>query len=176
MGEEFSNLQVDLGNLPSVEEIAFTGLHKDYLLVGIISNLIFWILAAGGVLIGVIAGSDSLTGWMKTGVFILFLGLMGTSLALKIFGFRRKLYALRERDIVYKKGLIWRSSVVIPFNRIQHAEVFQGPLDRLFDLSSLRIYTAGGSSSDLSIPGLRPSVADKIKHYVLSKTSSYEEE
>jgi len=85
-------------------------------------------------------------------------------------------YALREKDIVFKEGYLWRSVTVVPFNRIQHAEVEQGPFDRLFDLSKIKIYTAGGSSSDLQIPGLRPTESESIKFFILNKTGSDEEE
>ena len=89
---------------------------------------------------------------------------------------KRKKYALREHDIIYSSGLIWRQKTVVPFSRIQHVEVTEGPIDRLFDLSRLNIYTAGGSSSDLTIPGLMPSRAESIKHYILNRNSQLDEE
>jgi membrane protein YdbS with pleckstrin-like domain len=96
--------------------------------------------------------------------------------SLLYLGFHKKKYALRERDILYKTGLLWRSNTVIPFNRIQHAEVNQGPLDRLFNLAILRVFTAGGGSSDMVIPGLRPAEAQNIKEFILKRTAFDEEE
>jgi uncharacterized protein len=49
-------------------------------------------------------------------------------------------------------------------------------LERLFEMSSLRIYTAGGSSSDLSIPGLKPDQALKMRSYILKRAGGNEEE
>lgn len=98
------------------------------------------------------------------------------SFLLRIYGFKRKKFAIRERDILYKEGLIWRSLTVVPFNRVQHAEVHQGPVERLFQLSRLKIYTAGGSTSDMTIAGLGPEEAYRMKHFILSKTSEDEEE
>ena len=77
---------------------------------------------------------------------------------------------------MYKQGYLWRSNTVIPFNRIQHAEVTQGPIERMFELSVLRVFTAGGSASDIAIPGIRPDEAHRIKEFILSKTAADEEE
>ena len=103
-------------------------------------------------------------------VFLIFL------FVLAYFGYFQMSYALREKDIFYKKGLIFRKSTVIPFNRIQHCEVNHGPIDRFFGLASLKIFTAGGVSSDLSIPGLSESKAHSLKDYIVGKTGLDEEE
>jgi membrane protein YdbS with pleckstrin-like domain len=50
--------------------------------------------------------------------------------------------------------------------RIQHSEVTRGPLQRLFELATVKIYTAGGQQSDLSIPGLTPDEAYKVRDYI----------
>ena len=74
------------------------------------------------------------------------------------------------------RGLIWYSSTVIPFNRVQHCEISQGPIERLFKLSELKIFTAGGASSDMSVPGLNPETAHRLKEYIVIKTGMDEEE
>jgi uncharacterized protein len=100
------------------------------------------------------------------GVLILFIGLL---FWLGTLGFRKKGYALREKDILYKKGIIATTTTIIPFNRIQHVALHEGVLDRMYDLSELQIYTAGGSSSDLSIVGLPKELAERIKTFLLNK-------
>ena len=52
----------------------------------------------------------------------------------------------------------------------------QGPIERLFGLSNLHVFTAGGSSSDISIPGLTQVEANRIKEYILGKTVNTDEE
>lgn len=78
---------------------------------------------------------------------------------------------MREKDIIYTKGLLWQTRTSIPFNRIQHAEVKQGPIERMFSLHSLKVFTAGGDSSDLVIPGLEEENASRIKEYIMGKTA-----
>lgn len=79
-------------------------------------------------------------------------------------------YAIRERDISYKSGWLWKSMTTIPFNRVQHCDIKQGILDRRFGLSKLTIYTAGGQNTDLEIPGLLPDTAEKLKAFILRST------
>jgi membrane protein YdbS with pleckstrin-like domain len=83
--------------------------------------------------------------------------------------FKRKGYALREKDVLFTRGLIAHKTTVIPLNRIQHVALHEGFLSRMYDLSEVQIYTAGGSSSDLSIPGVPKEEALKIKNYLLTQ-------
>ncbi len=64
--------------------------------------------------------------------------------------------------------------ITIPFNRIQHTEISRGPIERKYELSTLKIYTAGGSTSDLSIPGLEAEEAEQLKEFVAKKAAIYE--
>ena len=61
----------------------------------------------------------------------------------------------------------------VPFNRIQHTEVTQGPLGRLFDLAKVKVYTAGGSSSDITIVGLNEKNAHQLKDHITEISSKY---
>ena len=85
-------------------------------------------------------------------------------------------YALRQRDVVYKSGMWFRSTIIVPFNRVQHCEINQGPIDRYFGLSELSLFTAGGSSSDLNINGLSQETAAKLKHFITNQVAQDEEE
>jgi uncharacterized protein len=49
---------------------------------------------------------------------------------------------------------VFRHSVSIPLDRVQHVDTRQGPLERAFGLSNVIVYTAAGLSADGSIPGL----------------------
>ena len=78
--------------------------------------------------------------------------------------------ALREKDIIFKKGLFWRRSTLLPFNKVQHIEFHRNPIERKLGLSRLNIFTAGGSGVDLQIRGLENERAEKIKQYILEKS------
>lgn len=83
--------------------------------------------------------------------------------------YKKKSYMLREHDITYTTGLIWHKEITLTYNRIQHLEVSQGPIQKIFGLSTLQLFTAGGQKSDMGISGLKPETAQKIKAWVAKK-------
>jgi len=78
-------------------------------------------------------------------------------------------YRVRSLDINLVKGYLFRHDVSVSFNRIQHIEVSQNPVERLFKLGTLRVFTAGTVGSDLHLPGLPNSVAHQLKAEILNE-------
>ena len=72
-------------------------------------------------------------------------------------------YAVREHDLVVQSGVIFRRWSSIPHNRIQHVDTRQGPIERIFGLSRLLVFTAAGMSADGSIPGLATADAERLR-------------
>lgn len=177
----FSNTQIDISELPAVANIVYKELHKDYLTAGMLRTFFTWLVI--GIVLGVSVKFNSSDEEYREVVFpyvnyvyATFVLLALLSLLIAYFGFFKKGYAVRTKDISYREGLFWKSKTLIPFNRIQHSEVKQGPLERMFGLASLRVYTAGGSTSDLSIKGLKLVEANHLKQFIINKTSGDEEE
>lgn len=171
----FENSNIDLEQLPQVEDLPLQSLAPAYPKVKHIGNVIFFAILS--IILSVV--------WFKTkgkiasnlfwllpiGIGLWFLlASMLVSWAYRIQG-----YALRERDIVYRRGVFFRRTTVVPFNRVQHCEVKQGPVERLFNLSSLEVYTAGGQSSDLQIPGLSGDLASQLKSFIIKRTAANED-
>ena len=167
---EFSNVQLEIDDLPKLEDQKFNGLHTNYLTVVLIFRVLVIFILLGGV--AALSTEDMQAAlWLGAGVLVF----GGLFISAGYFGFYKKGYALREHDVSYKRGLIFHSTTVVPLNRIQHSELVRGPLDRLFGLSSVKIYTAGGSMSDITIPGLGLEVAEKIRNYITSKIQDQED-
>jgi hypothetical protein len=72
-------------------------------------------------------------------------------------------YMIREDDLLVQSGVIFRRWSSIPHNRIQHVDTRQGPIERLFGLSRLLVFTAAGMSADGSIPGLATADAERLR-------------
>ena len=53
------------------------------------------------------------------------------------------------------RGYMFYRDTVVPFGRIQHIDVDQGPIDRRYDLATLTVHTAGNHNSKVALPGLR---------------------
>ena len=102
----------------------------------------------------------------------IYLLLLGLRLFLIERGYKILGYALRERDILFRRGIFFRTLTTLPFNRVQHCEIAEGIIERSFELSTLHVYTAGGESSDLSIPGLPRVTAERLKEYIADKTAA----
>jgi uncharacterized protein len=52
------------------------------------------------------------------------------------------------------RGYMFYHDTVVPFGRIQHIDVDQGPIDRRHDLATLTVHTAGNHNSTVALPGL----------------------
>lgn len=72
-------------------------------------------------------------------------------------------YGVRADDLLVESGVLFRHTVSIPLDRIQHVDTRQGPMERAFGLSRLVVYTAAGMSADGSIPGLEEREADALR-------------
>lgn len=83
-------------------------------------------------------------------------------------------YLMRDLDMHMQTGYWWRNTTSVAINRIQHLEVTQGPLERMLRLSKLVLYTAGGSQSDLKLPGLDPDTAHRLKMQLLHQITQEE--
>src|SRR5690625_7957033 len=80
------------------------------------------------------------------GLFILFLVLIS------IKEFRNRGYAIREKDIAYRRGYIFQVKQYIPFRRVQHCKISEGMIDRLFDFSTV---IDSALEDDIVLHGLR---------------------
>jgi len=85
-------------------------------------------------------------------------------------------YRVRSLDINLTRGYLFRHDVAVSFNRIQHVEVSQSPVERLFKLGTLKVFTAGTVGSDLHLPGLSYRVAQRLKAEILNEINLEEYE
>ena len=174
INEEFSNQVVLPDLLAPIEVQEFEGLEDKYKLINQISSAILLVLALIGFFLIAYFSSDNIPIKVLIGVPFIFVVLFVLKLVLVILGFPKKGYLLREQDVSYRSGLLIYKLTTIPFNRIQHVEVSQNMVEKSFGLSRVKVFTAGGSVSDLSIPGLLPDKAHKIESFLLSKVSKHE--
>ena len=63
-------------------------------------------------------------------------------------------YSLAEERLRVVRGVLFRSDTVVPFGRVQHIDVGQGPLERVFHLATLTVHTAGTHNASVALPGL----------------------
>ena len=173
----FTNETINISELPKFEEVSFLPLHRDYWKIVLIKTVVFFTVVAfvfTSIVYfdlnnndGILGIADYLT--IKIGaILLLFLFV----LVISRIGFKKKGYAFRQHDVLYKSGVISETTTIIPYSRIQHVALHEGFIARQFGLASVQIFTAGGGNSDIEIPGIEKDKAQNIKQLLMSKLTT----
>ena len=81
-------------------------------------------------------------------------------------------YQLGADRLRVVRGLLFRKDTVVPFGRVQHIDVDQGPLERGYGLATLVLHTAETHNASVALPGLahadavamRENIRAHVKH------------
>jgi hypothetical protein len=85
-------------------------------------------------------------------------------------------YVINNDCIKGKSGVFWRKYITIPFTKVTNLDITQGPLQRVFDIGTIHIQTAGASGqqtakAELSLLGLRK--LEEVKESIMAKIRGY---
>ncbi len=122
----------------------------------IVQNVIFLaIVVAAAIVLNIVLEQDWV--WIPAGVIILI-----TLVTLIILPRQARAigYMLRADDIVFRKGILWQRMIAVPYGRMQLVDITQGPLDRAFGISQLKMVTAAATTG-VQIPGLTQAAAGR---------------
>ena len=167
----FINPEVPLESLPSADNLDWHPLHPRFvrrlqlgallrvLVIGAIGTVAFFLMnSADSAAMGRVAD------WLLPFAMVGF-GLFAVSiLTWPMIAVPRRGYVVREKDILYKTGVFWRSVKAVPFNRVQHTKIDSGLLDRRFGLANLSVFPAGAGGH--KIRGLGTDTAERLRVYV----------
>ncbi len=69
-------------------------------------------------------------------------------------------YTIEDDLVMGTRGVLWKKRVTVPFRKITNIDVSQGPVQRLFDLGTIHVQTAGtagpqGATAELRIEGMK---------------------
>lgn len=172
----FQNTPIDIQDINPYENLLFSKMDLNYRKVNLWHAVIWCVLLLIGVSVGLLYLPI-----LAEMPFILILIVLLLLLVSFIFFLAYKSYdymgyLIRQKDIIYKSGIFFRSQTVVPFCRIQHCETNQGPIDRWMGLAELAVFTAGGSGGDLIIPGLNAEDAERLKAFITKSIAHDEEE
>jgi membrane protein YdbS with pleckstrin-like domain len=165
--ENFTNETIDTALLPKYEEVEFSVLHPNYWKVTLISLLVFFLII--GIGIGLLLFfNEELVAYISE-LSIVYVVLLLFVLFFSRISFKKKGFAFRTHDVLFRHGIIATNTLVIPYNRVQHVALHEGMISRFFGLTKIQIFTAGGSSSDIEIPGIAKEQAESIKQLLMGK-------
>jgi hypothetical protein len=77
-------------------------------------------------------------------------------------------YAERADDLLIRKGVVFRSMVVVPYGRMQYVDVQAGPLARAVGIAQVQLHTAS-PGTDAAIDGLPPEEAARLRDQLASR-------
>ena len=147
-----------------VPDDALTQLDPAYTTVVRISTTIFCIpFLVGGLIV-------EASGALPAAVVITPLTLLAVLLIFRL-PTRRYLargYAISADRLRIVRGILFRADTVVPFGRVQHIDVNQGPLERFFDIATLTLHTAGSHGAHVNLPGLKHSLAMEMREEIRS--------
>ena len=165
--ENFTNETIDTKQLPRYEEVQLSALHPKYWIVSLMNTTVVFVVL--GIALGFVWYNSE--EFSQVGVYFLLAYLLVLVIALLLtrIGFKKKGFAFREHDVIYRNGIIATNTMVIPYNRVQHVALHEGLISRYLGLAKVEIFTAGGSSSDVEIPGIAKEEAENIKQLLMGK-------
>lgn len=167
----FVNPEVSIDSLPAAERVEWRPLDSSFLPRLLLGQAIRWLIILGVAGVAQVLLTPLAPPWLTQWPLVpLLWGVLGLAalraLLWPFVSVPRCGYAVRDKDILYKAGVLWRNNQVVPFNRVQHAVNSHGPLDRHFHLATLTVNTAGGS---LSVPGLGEDVAERLRVHIVAR-------
>jgi membrane protein YdbS with pleckstrin-like domain len=103
----------------------------------------FLMVIIGGILL--IAGYFSDIPMLLAGIAILLLVVIGWYLFWVGKYYRSIFFELKDDEVTWKRGVWFRQTGIVPYDRITNIDIYQGPLMRLLGFSLIKLQTAGYS-------------------------------
>ena len=128
-------------------------------------GLIVWVILA--LFVERVVFGICLAGWLIVMLLIL----------LWIPAFYKSLeYVIDSDSVKAKAGVFWRKHVTIPYTKVTNLDVTQGPIERIFDIGTIHVQTAGaggqqGAKAEQKLVGIRNLVG--LKDAILERISCY---
>ena len=65
------------------------------------------------------------------------------------------IYRLTDKEMVWRRGVWFKNTGIVPYNRITNVDIAQGPISRRLGIASLKIQTAGYSATSAARSEIR---------------------
>ena len=96
-------------------------------------------------------------------------------------------YVVDSDSVKSKKGVFWRERVTVPYPKITNMDVTQGPVQRMFNIGTIYVQTAGaggapGAQAELKLlgvrdlEGLKDTIMERVRGYTISEPEKVKKE
>ena len=95
------------------------------------------------------------------------IGLVALATLTPPLAYARWRYAYVGDLLLMRYGILFVEERAVPVKRMQHIDLVRGPIERLFGLATLVVYTAGNEGSAFRVPGLKASRAQELRDLIV---------
>ncbi|WP_236970314.1 PH domain-containing protein [Membranihabitans marinus] len=167
----FYNHFVNVEDLPQTGPDDFQPIESEYFYVKLASVFMFFIMS--GFLLAMFVIFSDFDLYSKLYLLLGYLLVHILWAILVRLEFKQRGYAIREQDIAYRRGFIFRTRQYLPFRRVQHCKISEGLIERVFNFATIIVSAAG---DDIVIQGLRPEVAQSLQSYINERVDALNKE
>lgn len=90
-----------------------------------------------------------------------------------IYSYLRFYYYLKEGEIVIKKGIFTRTTINLPFEKIQTIDFKQNLIQQIFGVVEFSIDSAGSKKQEVSLSAVPMELAEQLREYILEEKKNY---
>ncbi len=94
-------------------------------------------------------------------------GLLAITLIEPPLAYARWRYAFLGDLLLMRYGILFVEERAVPVRRMQHVDLVRGPIERLFGLATLVVFTAGNEGSSFRVPGLGVTDAQELRDRIV---------
>jgi len=109
--------------------------------------------------------------WSKGPFDNVLLGLCIGMLALTVItpglAYARWRFGFLDALLLMRYGILFVEERAVPVRRMQHVDLVRGPVERLFGLATLVVFTAGNEGSAFRVPGLSVQRATELRDRIV---------
>lgn len=151
---------------PSSDSTTWQRVSRKYVLVELVPAVVMCVVLAAAVVVLIVLD----LGWIAAIVgFVLLWALVGAILTVPTV--RSIGYRLRDDDLVFRRGLVWRREIAVPYGRMQLIDIRQGPIERSLGLASLKLVTAAPSGS-VTVTGYTRAQIESLRAHLVELAES----
>ena len=79
-------------------------------------------------------------------------------------------YTIDDDGVKMHGGVVWKKFVTVPYSKITNVDITRGPLQRLFNIGTIHVQTAGaagkqGEKAELKLAGIRD--LEKVREVII---------
>lgn len=124
------------------------------------SGAIFAVVAAGA---GMVLDTGLRAGFLAAPVII---AALIAAVLIPPMRYKAWAFALRDDHLYLRHGILFRTTSLVPYARIQHVDTRHGPIDRWLGLATLVVFTAGTRGAIVTIPALAGDDAEQLRDHL----------